>query len=117
MNRNCNRAVVICVIALAACGTAQATNNGQNQRRCSDTTLRGLYVFGATGYNIVADAAQPKAILEFIRFDGRGAIVSPAATVSLNGVITVVRAATSRTGRPCRMQWRNRSAARSARCC
>jgi len=88
MNRNCNRAVVICVIALAACGTAQATNNGQNQRRCSDTTLRGLYVFGATGYNIVADAAQPKAILEFIRFDGRGAIVSPAATVSLNGVIT-----------------------------
>jgi hypothetical protein len=57
--------------------------------KCEVKTLRGLYVFAATGFIIpVAPAsAQPKAIVEFIRFNGDGTIDGRAATRSLNGVI------------------------------
>jgi len=54
---------------------------------CSDSTLRGLYVFNASGFNIVAGVALPKAIVEFIRFNGDGTLTVPAATRSVNGVI------------------------------
>ena len=57
--------------------------------KCGVNTLRGLYVFAATGF-IIPDApasAQPKAIVEFIRFNGDGTIEGRAATRSLNGVI------------------------------
>jgi len=54
---------------------------------CGLQTLRGTYVFAATGFNIVAGVAQPKAITEVIEFNGDGTLAVPAATVSLNGVI------------------------------
>jgi hypothetical protein len=66
-------------------GAALADDDGE--RECSAATLRGLYVFSATGYNIVGGVAQPKAILEAIRFDGEGGLTVLAATVSLNGAI------------------------------
>jgi hypothetical protein len=59
-------------------------------KACNDSTLHGLYVFNASGFNIVGGAAQPKAIVELIRFDGHGKITVPAVTVSINGVITRV---------------------------
>ena len=57
--------------------------------KCGVNTLRGLYVFAATGFIIPAApaSAQPKAIVEFIRFNGDGTIDGRAATRSLNGVI------------------------------
>lgn len=66
--------------AAAACGSAQA-------RTCGESTLEGLYVFSATGYNIVQGVAQPKAVTEFIRFNGDGTVTVLAAVASLNGVI------------------------------
>jgi hypothetical protein len=54
-------------------------------RKCSDATLRGLYVFSASGYNVIGGVAQPKAINETIRFDDPGTFVSPTSTVSING--------------------------------
>jgi hypothetical protein len=50
-------------------------------------TLHGSYLFEAHGYNIVGGVAQPKTILEGIDFNGDGTLVSPFATVSINGVI------------------------------
>src|SRR5262250_3144631 len=58
-----------------------------DHKGCSDSTLRGLYVFNASGFNIVAGVAVPKAIVEFIRFNGDGTLTVPAATRSVNGVI------------------------------
>jgi hypothetical protein len=57
--------------------------------KCGVNTLRGLYVFSATGFIIppAPAPAQPKAIVEFIRFNGDGTIDGRAATRSLNGVI------------------------------
>ena len=50
------------------------------------STLDGLYVFTAPGFNIVAGVPQPKAIVELIDFHGDGELTVPAATVSINGV-------------------------------
>ena len=59
----------------------------EHNRGCSDSTLRGLYLFNASGFNIVAGVALPKAVVEFIRFNGDGTLTVPAATRSVNGVI------------------------------
>jgi hypothetical protein len=57
------------------------------RRACSERTLRGSYVFSASGFNIVGGVQQPKAIVEVIVFNGDGTLDVPAATVSLNGAI------------------------------
>lgn len=54
---------------------------------CGTHTLRGSYVFNAHGWNIVGGLAVPKAIVEGIDFNGDGTLVSPFATVSVNGTI------------------------------
>ena len=57
------------------------------RRACTERTLRGSYVFSASGFNIVGGVQQPKAIVEVIVFNGDGTLDVPAATVSLNGLI------------------------------
>ena len=54
---------------------------------CSLSTLRGVYMFHASGYDIVNGAAQPKAIIETLVFDGLGNVTTPAVSLSLNGTI------------------------------
>jgi hypothetical protein len=67
-----------------ASGVAPAEGEG---RACTVGTLRGSYVFSASGFNIVGGVQQPKAIVEVIAFNGDGTLDVPAATVSLNGMI------------------------------
>jgi hypothetical protein len=92
-----------CVAAVAIGGVrlvgANGHGNGNGQeasgfapskgerRACTERTLRGSYVFSATGFNIVGGVQQPKAIVEVIAFHGDGTLDVPAATVSLNGAI------------------------------
>ncbi len=54
---------------------------------CGPQTLQGSYVFTAQGFNIVSGAAQPKAIIEGIDFNGDGTLSVPFATLSINGII------------------------------
>src|SRR5947207_10292202 len=54
---------------------------------CGVYTLSGSYLFATHGWNIVGGVAQPKAIVEGINFNGDGTLVSPFATVSINGTI------------------------------
>jgi len=75
------RSLVAGAIALSLSGVALAGND------CTLKTLRGTYVFTASGYNIVAGVAQPKAIVEVINFNGDGTLTVPAATRSVNGVV------------------------------
>jgi len=86
MKKLTTKPVMMAVAALLGfTGVAQANDNDGGE--CSVATLRGSYVFAASGYNIVAGIAQPKAIVEAIDFDGNGALPVPAATVSINGTI------------------------------
>ena len=70
-------------LALGAPGAVLA-NDGHG---CTLKSLHGRYVFTARGFTIVGAAAQPKAIVEIIDFDGDGGVSVPKATVSLNGQI------------------------------
>jgi hypothetical protein len=103
MQRTAWTAVAACAAAMAIGGVPLVGTNGHgngsghdgsafprtkiDRRACSERTLRGSYVFSASGFNIVGGVQQPKAIVEVIVFNGDGTLAVPAATVSLNGAI------------------------------
>ena len=78
---------LVSLIAAMTLGTARVAQAVGPQQTCSVRTLRGEYVFATHGYNIVGGVAVPKAIVEGINFNGDGTLVSPFATISLNGTI------------------------------
>ena len=80
-------ALVSLVTAMAVGTPNTARADSRMLASCGVHTLRGSYRFTAHGYNIVGGVAQPKTILEGIDFNGDGTLVSPFATVSINGVI------------------------------
>jgi hypothetical protein len=90
-------AATVAIYGAQLVGKGQDTGNGQDapgfaaaegaRRACTVRTLRGSYVFSATGFNIVGGVPQPKAIVEVITFHGDGRLDVPVATVSLNGLI------------------------------
>ena len=88
---------VMATLALIIPSVSQAKDHDDDGKVCRDSTLHGLYVFNASGFNIVGGIAQPKAIVELIRFNGDGSLTVPAATVSING--TVTRSPPNGTGR------------------
>jgi len=73
--------------AAVAQGTSGVARPDSGVRECGASTLRGSYLFATHGWNIVGGVAQPKAIVEGIDFNGDGTLVSPFATVSINGTI------------------------------
>jgi hypothetical protein len=79
--------ILAAAIALTVSGAARANDDDEDAKACSNATLRGLYTFAASGFNIVGGVAQPKAIVEVIHFYGDGTLTVLAATVSINGVI------------------------------
>jgi hypothetical protein len=80
-------ALVSLATAMALGTSATARADSRMLASCGVHNLRGSYLFTAHGYNIVGGVAQPKAIVEGIDFDGNGTLVSPFATVSINGTI------------------------------
>jgi len=88
MDQLTKQAMIAAAMALSVSGVAQANGNDDEQQGCSNSTLSGLYVFSASGFNVVGAVAQPKAIVELIRFNGDGTLAVPTATVSINGTIT-----------------------------
>lgn len=78
------------LIALALAGTmsnvAWAGDEGLG-KQCDSKTLRGSYVFTASGFNITGGVAQPKAIVELIEFHGDGTLSVTGGVASINGVI------------------------------
>ena len=84
MNKVTKQMLVFATAALGLSGVAFADDD---MPTCRAEKLDGLYVFSATGFTIVAGVAQPKAIVELIRFNGDGTLSVPGATRSINGVI------------------------------
>ena len=83
-----NRIVRTLMIAMLSCAAStHALAESDDGPSCQPQRLAGLYVFSATGYTIVGGVAQPKAIVELIRFNGDGTLTVPGATRSINGVV------------------------------
>jgi hypothetical protein len=88
MKQYIGKFVVAAAMVLAVSGVARAHDDDDDRKGCSKSTLDGLYVFTASGFNIVSGVPQPKAIVELIDFHGDGNLTVPAATVSINGTIS-----------------------------
>jgi hypothetical protein len=87
MKRMAKQKLVVAILALGLVGLAQADND-DNGKACSLSTLDSLYLFSASGFNIVMGVAQPKAVVELVRFNGDGTLTGGPATASINGTIT-----------------------------
>jgi hypothetical protein len=81
------RTLIAVAIAVAMTGAASAESDDKG-KPCDSTTLKGSYVFTASGFQIIGGVAQPKAIMELIDFNGDGTLTVPGGVLSLNGVIT-----------------------------
>jgi hypothetical protein len=87
MKQYIGRLVVAAAMVLAVSGVARAHDDDDDVKPCRLSTLHGLYVFTASGFNIVGAAAQPKAIVELVDFNGHGTATGEKTTVSVNGMI------------------------------
>ena len=70
--------VVSILMTLGSVTVQQGYAQQKNQTACTLSALNGLYVFDASGYNIVNQVPQPKAVLEFLDFKGDGTLASKA---------------------------------------
>ena len=88
MNTRLTKTIMGSLVAAAmAFGTSGITRADSAQQSLSVHTLRGSYIFGTHGFDIVGGVAQPIALVEGINFNGDGTLVSPFATLSVNGFI------------------------------
>jgi len=76
-----------CVVAgisslLVLPGAVFADEARGHWNECSPDTLEGLYVFSASGHSLINGVWQPKAVVEYIQFNGDGTLTVPAATVA-----------------------------------
>jgi hypothetical protein len=78
---------LVSLVAAMALGTPNTARAALGPQPCGVYMLRGSYLFATHGWNIVGGIAQPKAIVEGIDFNADGTLVSPFATVSINGTI------------------------------
>jgi DNA/RNA endonuclease YhcR with UshA esterase domain len=78
--------VIAVFFTLGSITMQQAYAQQKDPTTCTLATLNGLYVFDATGYNIVNGTPIPKAVAEFLNFKGDGTLTS-VATLSVNGNI------------------------------
>ena len=87
MNFSGIQVAVAAVIAAACVMPPAASAADEDIVSCNARTLRGVYEFRATGLNIVNGVAVPKAIIETLVFDGKGNVLTPAVSLSVNGNI------------------------------
>ena len=86
MYRKTKHLIIAAAITFSIMGVSQAKEN-DNGKGCSVESLRGVYLFHASGFSIVGGVSQPKAIVELFRLDGDGKLTAGVATVSINGNI------------------------------
>jgi hypothetical protein len=55
------------------------------RKACDLQTLRGTYVFNASGFAVNGGVIVPKAIVEVAEFGGDGFVKTPSATINVNG--------------------------------
>jgi len=84
MTTSMMRTVMATAMALSAPAASFAAADGHG---CTAETLRGRYLFSASGFTIVGGVPQPKAIIEVIDFGGDGTLTVAGGTKSVNGVV------------------------------
>jgi hypothetical protein len=78
--------LIAVLITLGPVTLQQGYAQEENQTACTLAILKGLYVFDASGYNIVDATPAPKAVVEFLTLQGDGTL-SSLGTNSIDGTI------------------------------
>jgi hypothetical protein len=80
--------VIAVLITLGSITLQQGYAQEKTPTTCSLATLNGVYVFDATGFNIVNGIAVPKTVVEFLTFKGDGSLTSLGTAVVGGTIIT-----------------------------
>ena len=83
---------LIAVTLAGAMSSVAWADNGNSENQCDSTTLKGSYIFTASGFTLVGGVAQPKTIVELIDFHGDGALTVTGGTVSIFGQVSQIAA-------------------------
>jgi hypothetical protein len=75
------------VLVLAAGFTFPSMALADGAAECTAATIRGVYLFNASGYRIVDGVLQPSAYIFTMIFDGLGNMTTPAVSLSRNGEV------------------------------
>jgi hypothetical protein len=75
------RWMIALLITLGSITLQQGYAQGKESKTCSLATLNGVYVFDATGFNIINGVAVPKTVVNFLTFKGDGSLTSIATAV------------------------------------
>jgi len=79
------RVIVIVLLVMLMAAPVFARDNDGRDDDCSQATLKGLYVFAASGFATPPGATPvPKAIVELIRFNGDGTVTTPAVSLRVD---------------------------------
>jgi hypothetical protein len=73
--------VIAVLITLGSITLHQGYAQSNESSSCSLATLNGVYVFDATGFNIINGVAVPKTVVDFLTFKGDGSLTSVATAV------------------------------------
>ena len=95
MKKLTRQLIVVGILALGVAGLALADDDN-NSKGCSLSSIQGLYLFSASGFNVIPGGMQPKAIVELFHLNGDGSLTGGAATANING--TVIRTPAGGTG-------------------
>jgi hypothetical protein len=79
-------ALAILALCVALGPIPQEALAQENSVSCTQATLNGVYVFSASGFNIVNSTPAPKAVVEVLTITGDGNLTS-LATASIDGTI------------------------------
>lgn len=82
MTRHLSCIVAVVSTLLYLPNAASAGESRGHWHDCSLETFDGLYVFSASGHSLVNGVWQPKAVVEYIQFNGDGTLTVPAATTA-----------------------------------
>ena|SRR5215211_2260697 len=81
-----NRQLVVGLVGVLAIGTGYAKDESE-ALKCSEATLRGMYLFAQNGVEIKGDEQRPFALAGYEVFDGNGK-VKGVQSANINGEIT-----------------------------
>jgi len=73
--------VIAVLSTLGSITLQQGYGQGKESTACSLATLNGVYVFDATGFNMINGVAIPKTVVNFLTFKGDGSLTSIATAV------------------------------------
>jgi hypothetical protein len=80
---------LVCLAATMAPGTSATARAAADERVCSVSMLKGLYIWTFDGYTRLGGNLLPKAVMQGLQFNGDGTTFNPFGTVNIGGTTII----------------------------